>query len=365
MQDAHNGHDHHPTGLIRLVALAAVLIAAPAALGAEPRFVALPSPLAPLTASPPIGGGASAGSEGHPHRVLASLDVRISIDAAGTPFALRATQRLDVRRIGDYAFTIAAPLTNIDAAPGSSAAPGLRTGAYLWQGFDPGRRILAATITLQPSASAALPLRIEADGDRIRLSNTTSVTASAYAAEGNRAQLRAYLAALRRASERGEPATGSGATVTSALQPVRLEISAPLAIDGTIGTRHVHLTLGGAGRPESAAFPTGTVHLTVRPLPPLELLDPPAGESGRALFARATRASLESARSRQYDTFLGNPDPAGPSRAKYVYATAKRPQPVAAPVSTAPGSRDWPRVLVIIAAALTAAALAAAAWARA
>ena len=106
--------------------------------------------------------------------------------------------------------------------------------------------------------------------------------------------------------------------------------------------------------------------MTVRPLPPFELLDPPADESGRALFTRATRASLESARSRQYDTFLGNPDPAGPSSATYVYASAKRQQPVAAPTGTARAqrSRSWLK-LIIVAAVLTASrAAAAAAWAR-
>ena len=257
MQDAHHGDDHHPAGLIRLAAVAAALLAASAAQAAEPRFVALPSPLIPLTASPPIGGGASVSGEGHPHRVFATLSVRISIDAAGTPFALRAIQRLDVRRIGDYAFTIGAPLTNVASAAGSSAAPGLRTGAYLWQGFNPRRRILAASIELEQRAAADLPLRIQVGGGRVTLSNTTAVTAAAYAADGNPAQLRAYLAALRRASARGEPATGGGTTITSALQPVRLRISAPLAIDGTIGSRHVHLTLGGSGHSATAVFASG------------------------------------------------------------------------------------------------------------
>lgn len=146
---------------------------------------------------------------------------------------------------------------------------------------------------------------------------------------------------------------------------MRLRISAPLTVDGTIGRRRVHATLGGAGASETAVFPAGAIHLTVRPQPPLELLDPPPGESGRALFARATRASLEFARSRQYDTYLGNPDPAGPSSATYVYVTAERPQPVAVPASPPSSGRDWARLLLIVAAALAGVALAAVAWSKA
>lgn len=365
MQDANNGDDHHPAGLIRLAAFAVVLIAASAAHAAEPRFVALPSPLTPLTASPPLGGGASAGGEGHPHRVLASLEVRVSVDGSGAPFAVHATQRLEVRRIGDYAFTIGAPLTDVAAVAGSDGAPGLRAGAYLWQGFNPGRRILAARIKLGPRAAASLPLRIEIAHGRVTLSNRTATVVSAFAADGSPTELRGYLSALRAAAARGEPATGSGTTITSPLEQVRLRVSAPLAIDGAIGARLIHLTLGGTGRAEQAVFPAGPVHLTVRPQPPLELLAPPAHESGRALFARATRASLESARSRQYDTFLGNPDPAGPSHASYLYVSATRPHPAAVPVARPGGGRDWLRLGGVLAVALAAAAVAAVAWSRA
>ena len=365
MQDAHNGHDHHPTGLIRLAALAAALLAAPAAHAADARFVALPSPLIQLTASPPIGGGASAGGEGHLHRVIATIRVHVSLDATGAPVAVHATQRLEVRRIGDFAFTIGAPLTNVTTARGSSGSPGLRAGAYLWQGFNPGRRILAASITLEPRAAVGLPLRLEIADGRVRLINTTTTTVTASTADGNRTQVRNYRAALRTAAARGAPPTGGSTTVASAPGEVRLRISAPLAIDGTIGTRRIRLTLGGASAPHRAVFPAGAVHLTVRARPPLELLDPPPGESGRALFARATRASLEFARSRQYDRFLGNPDPTGPSSATYVYVTAQGAQPVAAQAAPPAPGRDWVRLLLIVAALLAAALVAAVTWARA
>ena len=172
---------------------------------------------------------------------MSTLTVGVSIDTTGAPFALRATQRLDVRRIGDYFFTIGAPISRVATAAGSTADPGLRAGAYLWQGFNPGRRILAASVELGLAAAAALPLRIEVADGRVRLTNATAVRAAAYAADGNPAQLRAYLGALRAAAARGEPATGGGTSVTSAPQRVRMLISALLEIEGTIGAQAVRL----------------------------------------------------------------------------------------------------------------------------
>ncbi len=70
------------------------------------------------------------------------------------------------------------------------------------------------------------------------------------------------------------------------------------------------------------------------------------------------------ARSRQYDTLLGNPDPAGPSSATYVYVTAPRPQPVAVTATPPARGHDWARLLLIVAAVLAAALVAAVTWAR-
>src|SRR5439155_26244322 len=120
-----------------------VMIAAVAAVAATPQLVSMPSPLAPLSASPPLAGGARSSGEGPPHRIAALTRVTVSVDRNGAPFAIRALQQLDVRRVGDYTFAIGAPVTRVQAAPGSQSSPGLRTGAILWAGFDPGRRLLA------------------------------------------------------------------------------------------------------------------------------------------------------------------------------------------------------------------------------
>jgi hypothetical protein len=122
------------------------------------------------------------------------------------------------------------------------------------------------------------------------------------------------------------------------------------------------LVLGGATHPLSATLPRGRVRLQVKPLPPLELLAPPR-ETGRALLNRATHASLEFARSRQYDAFLGNPDPGGPSRTVYLYVSG-RPASAEAGQSPRAAGHGWVRSLLIAVAALATAAAAAVAWAR-
>ena len=91
------------------------------------------------------------GSEGFRHRVAATTRSTVAVDPSGTPFAVHATQRLDVRVLGDYFFTIGAPLLDVAAAPGSASTPGLRATAILWAGFNPGTRVLIARATLDPA----------------------------------------------------------------------------------------------------------------------------------------------------------------------------------------------------------------------
>jgi hypothetical protein len=291
--------------------------------------------------------------------VFASTRVRVSVDQAGAPFAVRAVQRLDVRRIGDYSFQIGAPVIDVRAAAGSDSSPGLRSGAYLWQGFNPGRRMLAAQVALEPGAAAgSLPLRVEVTGDRVVLRNVTALSVPTFAADARVPPLLAYLASLRRAVSAGQLPSGGGAVITSALEPVRVRIAAPLLVTGTIGTRRVRLVLEA-----SAAFPRGAIHLEIRPQPPLALLTPRADETGRTLLIRATRATLSLARLHQYQAYLGNPDPGGISRTTYVYVSGRRA--AAPPTAIAQSSnRGWLGTVLIVIGTLGALLLAAVAWAR-
>lgn len=340
-------------------AILAALLAPGVASAAQPRLAALPSPLAALSTSPPLGTGASAAAEGVRHRVESTTRVRVAIDETGTPFAVSATQRLVVLVTGDYYFTIGAPLTDVVAAAGSQSAPGLRTGTIIWAGFNPGRRVLAARATLEPSAvTRSLPLRVSVQDGRVTLRNVTGITTTAFAADALKPQLESFLAGLRRASRSGAAPAGGVALVTSRPVQTTVRVLAPLHVVGTIGPRHVAITLGAA----PVAFPGGPVRLTVSILHPAPR--PGRGLSGRELLGVAVGASLASARARQYEQFLGNPDPSGSSSATFRYVSAARPAP---PVAATPHRHGHGATGLVLWAlgGLAALAGAAVAWSRA
>ena len=354
MQDADARHRHHPALLIRALAALAALLLAPAA--SAGNLASLPSPTAPLSVAPPLAGGAGASAEAVRHRVTSHVSVTVSVDRSGTPFAVSASQRLDVRVAGDYFFTIGAPVLDVRALPGSQATPGFRTGAIVWEGFDPGRRILGARAVLDPvQVAPMLPLRIEVGKGMVTLVNATGVTASAYDAEAQSAQLLRFLAGLRAAVRAHALPLGGNAEVTTKPRPVRIAVSAPLRVSGTIGTRHVSLLL----RSRAVVHATGPVRLTVEPV---ELV--PAATSalgGRALLRLASAASLTLARTRQYEMFVGNPDPTGRSETSYTYRTSARP--TAAPVAVVThrsSSYWWAWTIGLLALAFAAVAV----WAR-
>jgi len=346
---------------MKLVLLIATALATAGNAQAAQRFLALPSPTAPLTASPPVGRGATALSERVHHRVTATTRVETLIDATGRPFAVFATQRLDVRVKGDYFFTVGAPLVDVEAAPGSESTPGLRSTGILWTGFNPARRTLAARATLDPRAVAtSLPLRVQVADGKTTLVNATGTDAAAYSADAVRAPLVAYLDRLRSDLAAGRLPLAGSATTTGTPHPTRVHVTVPLLLRGTIGGRGVDATV----RDRLVVPTTGKVELTVEPdtrphFPALARL------SGRALLQLATAVSLQAGRARQYETFLGNPDPVGKSKTTFVYRTAARRVP---PVAAAPASesgRGWTTTVAWVAALAVGGALALVAWTRA
>ena len=339
--------------MTRLVAAAVAALACAGTAHAAQR-IALPSPIAPLSGQPPLAGGAHRSAENVAHSVSASTTVAVAIDRSGTPFSVTATQRLDVRGVGDYFFTIGAPVATVEAAPGSDSAPGLRTASIVWAGFNPGRRTLAARATLDPArASAALPLRVEVSSGVTTLVNETAVTVGTIAADVERAPLLRYYDALRAAKT---PVAGA-AFLTSNPKRATVTVRAPLQVSGAIGARRISRLVTG----RLAVPAVGAVRLTVRPVRPA--FPKAAALSGPALLARVTTTLLTLARVRQYQSFLGNPDPAGTNATTYRYVTASRPRPVAAaePVS---GGRDWARTMAIVVGAAVAVGAAGVAWSK-
>ncbi len=259
---------------------------------------------------------------------------------------------------GDYFFTIGAPVLGVERLPGSEAAPGFRSTSIIWQGFNPLRRRLNARARLDPAqAGFLLPLRIEAHGRTTTLVNTTAVTVTTFTADAEPAPIAAYVQSLRRALQLGRPIPEGTVTLTTQPRPKRVRVSVPLVVVGTIGGRHVSATVTGR-----LTVPTrGRIAVAVRPVVPAP--GTAAGLSGREALARATMLTLTVARLRQYEQFLGNPDPAGVSTAIYVYRSAVPPR-ISVSVQPVEPGRDW-TTIAVVGGILLAAGAGLAVWARA
>lgn len=341
---------------LRPLALAVAFGAlAPAAAGAAPplRLIELPGvealpPVPPLAPpQPPLAEVA---------RIRGTVEARervsVGIDEAGTPTAVNVVQRLLVRALGDYAFFIPAPAVSVAAAEGSESQPGLRPNQIVWQGFSPRRKVLAAEAELRLADSvAALPLRVRLSGVPTRrgrfelvvtLENATAAPGRTFSGDAVEADVAAAIRALRAAARIGRGAEGRTVRIRGGSIPRRVDASAPLAVRGTIrfpdgSVRDVTRTrfsgvVGGARRPTFRVTARGdalraaapSIRVVAEPLPAAAVPPPSAGTLDAAILGY-----LRYARARQYQTFLANPDPAGPSRTTYVFETAT-PEPTAA-----------------------------------
>jgi hypothetical protein len=338
-----------------LPAVAAALACAGAAHAAD--RIALPSPTAALSAEPPLAGGARTSAENTAHSVSASTNVVVAIDDVGTPFAVTASQRLDVRGVGDYFFTIGAPVLTVRAPASSASLPGMRTGSILWAGFNPGTRALVARATLDPSKVArALPLRVHVHGGTVVLKNETSVSISTFGADAPGAPLVSYLARLRDDVAHGRVPPQVTVPLSSTPVDQRITVAAPLHVTGTIGRQRVDLLL----RNRAQIHGTGRIDLRVEPV---LLVGDVTATGGRALLRAAIRTTLTVARANQYEEFLGNPDPAGPSRTVYAYRTSSPPH--AAPIAAVGHHRrSWITTVLVVGVITAALAAAASLWAR-
>ncbi len=283
--------------------------------------------------------------------VFSQERVLVGISPEGAATTVEVTQRLLIRALGDYAFFIPAPAVSVRAGPGSQSQPGFRPNQIVWQGFSPRRKVLSAAAALRPAGSVpALPVRIRVTGApvgpgpfqlAIRLENTTRTPAAAFTADAVQADIARAQEALRSASRSNRPIEGSFVRIRGQTGPVTLHVSAPLGIRGS-----VDFPAGAVGGLTPTRFTRrldrGTLRVTVRgvarraAVPRLRIVATPlvaaALPPGSARTLRATVLGyLRYARTRQYQTYIANPDPLGPSRATYVYdtAAAKRTAPPA------------------------------------
>jgi hypothetical protein len=383
---------------LRRALLAAALVAlgaVPAAAAASPQSqdVVLPGPVPYPTQSPPLVGKTAVGGAftRYVFHIASDQRVVVGVDETGSPVFVRDVQRLDVRGRGDYQFAIPGPIEDVLPGPGSESDPGLRADQVLWAGFSPGRKFLAANVSLRPAEAAQyLPLRLRlrrrGDGVTLEVANATTTSQLEYGGTVRARQIVGLLDRTRRSARAGRRLNAAYATFYGAVQQSRqARIEAPLQVRGelragdgepvrfsrTLGdgsplTTRVHAA--GEGKPR--------VLLTAVPVPVDRLLRPPGGAPtwtaalrrrplpAPSLLRRLLETRMRLVRADQYQTFLSNPDADGRSRSVYVYRTAAAPKAATAPA--APGeSSTGPLVLLLaIGGAVLAAGFALVAWAH-
>jgi hypothetical protein len=370
------------------VALSVLALAVTAGGAAQPggQQVVLPGPVPYPTDNPPLLGRtplppAYLGPLLH----ISSTDrVVVGVGPDGRPARVVAHQRLLVHGKGDYQLAISVPVEDVRAAPGSDSEPGLRTDQVLWAGFSPGRKVLAAKVTLRPGAAGKyLPVRLglrrAGDGMILTVANATPTGEMLYAGTTHPLELAGLLDATRRASLAGQRLTGAYATFYGLVRVPkrRVPIEAPIRVEGELrlpGRAPVSFsrTLGDGHplgfRVEAHGSGTPHVHLLARPVPVVRLLRPPGAPTwveavrrrplpAAFLLRRLLETRMRLVRADQYQSFLSDPDADGRSRSVYEYETvaASAPRVAAAPSGGGGGGTS---ALLVVAIALGSVALA-------
>jgi hypothetical protein len=366
---------------LALALVAAAIVAGAARPGSTP--VGLPSPVQQLTASPPLQGGAGIAELRVPGRVTSRQRIVVGVGPDGAPVSVQALDRLVLVGKGDYSFIVPGPLADVLPGAGTDSQPGFRADAIVWQGFSPGRRVLAAQATLRardasPSLPVRLSLRTTVGGRELRpgerrsgplvlelaVRNVTPAPIVTFSAAGVPIELAGVLDGLRQTIASGSPYMSYVATILSTPKPLKRRFEAVLGVQGTIRFPHGRVSglrvTGGrlnAGRVvfggrlgEDAplrlsvrvtglASKLGLPELGLRVTPDLRLhaLRPPQGRTwkeavrrklvrldGRELLDTTIATLLRVSRTRQYELFLSNPDPlfrAGGDLSVYLYRT--------------------------------------------
>jgi len=353
--------------------------------------------------------------------------VEVGVGLDGSVRRVVVTQRLVLSGLGDFQFKIPGPAMSVEPLAESEAPPGLRRGSVLWQGFSPGEKVLAARMPLFADQEATrLPIDIDlamsvdgrplvpgepVTGDleiALRVRNVSPIPIGIASAGADPVELAPVLDDVYRALREGErPLPGEGGLPRSvallgspAFTPEPLE--APFRIRGSIelpggsveglhaeggvvrgsrvafgallgGGEPLELEVRVSGRARGIALPELVIE--GEPAPPAPAMLRPPGRSWAAAASAGTASGPEmveallgvlwrSARLRQFDAYLGNPDPTGPAATAYRWVLDPPEAQVApAPVDAAGSSAIGGLALVLL--ALLLALLLVVAWAHA
>lgn len=360
-----------------LVTVAAALCAAATAAAAPPsQDVVLPGPVPYPTPNPPLAGktAITGGFTRYVFHIRNDERVLVGVDETGSPTSVRVRQRLDVGGRGDYQFAVSGPIEDVLRGPGSESEPGLRADQVLWAGFSPGRKVLAADVTLRDAEAAQyLPLRLRlsrtGDGVTLTATNATITPQAEYAGTVRAPQIARLLDSTRRSARVGARLTATYATFYGLVRQraQKVQIEAPLRVEGELRvgqgepTRFAR-TLGDGSpltlRVHASGRGTPHVRLTAVPVPVERLLRPPGGAPtwvaalrrrplpAPFLLRRLLESRMRLVRTDQYQSFLSNPDADGRSRSVYVYESSAAPKP-AAPAPAPKESGGDPLVLLL------------------
>jgi hypothetical protein len=344
VQGPHGRHDHDPAlvtraGRLLAVGAAALAIWAPGAEAAEPP-VSLPWPPTVLPHVPPLAPETSGVFPLQP-RFLRRLSNRerivVGLADDGKPNAVRVLQTIVLKRLGDYVFTIPAPVVSVTPGPGTESQPGQRENQILWEGFSPGRRVLAAWADLRvPESVAGLPVEVDIEPGEVTVRNATAVTVPSFTADPDPVTLAQVSGRVRAAVRANVFPEGLNVAPRGRKTPERLRVAAPLRVQGVVRVSGKRVPfsglLDGVRRSElRVRIPDGEPEVEVQARTAVIDLPRPA-RGARALLAQTIALELTYARKRQFDQFLASPDQTGPSSATYVYQTAAR-TPAAEPAS--------------------------------
>ncbi len=334
----------------------------------------LPSPIALVGPPPPLLPGAtpleSERELRFPGRLRNTERVVVGLRDDGSASRVEVVQRLLVDRVGDYAFTVPAPVLSVVATPDSQSQPGQRNTGIVWQGFSSGRRLLGARASLEPlAAGRGLPLAVELErrGDTtlVRLRDVARRRFQFMRGSASAPALVGVVERLRSALVRGDrnalagtlQVQGSPGGTASVLVDAPLRVRGTVTAEGTAPTP-IDTVLGG-GRPSvrtiSVRGRRPKLSLRAELFRPEELLPKPRElAAARDPLRLAQLALARVALSGQYDQYLASPDHVGPNRTVYVMRTAAERRHASAP--TAEGDDD--EVLpIVLASVLGAAAL--------
>jgi hypothetical protein len=355
---------------MRRVVIAGAVAAAlwvPAAGAAPQPPVLLPWPPEVLPRTPPLAPETS-GALPPPIRFVRGLDNRerivVGMDESGKPHSIRVLQTIVLKRLGDYVLTVPAPVLSVTPGPGTESQPGRRENQILWEGFSPGRRVLAAWADLRVAESAAgLPVEVKVEPGAVTVRNATGVTVPSFSADPDPVSLAQVSGRVRSSIKADVFPEGLNVGLRGSKTPEQLHVAAPLRVRGTVrvGGERIPFSgrLDGVRRSElRVPIPEGKPEIEVQVRPDDIELPRPAKDP-RALLAQTIALELTYARTRQFDQFLSSPDPTGPSSATYVYRTTAA-GPAAEPAATSGDGDDTVGWIVLglgLAAALPVAAV--------